>query len=279
MKNKAVLITIITVLIAALLVGGIVAISNGRHSDGPADNTKPGSEPGSDITVPVVPNGTSEPDETSEESNTPDVPSIPVDSDESDDPDETDPPIETSEVTDPVEVETEPVTDKPEDPGVVIVEPKDPEAEKPVVTGKAEEPVKPVVTDKGEEKKDPEPTGTIVIGGGDPEHEVYDCKTPNHHCDGPETHAYITNLELKGCKYCGSHSCPSFYAVDRWGNTCYTPSECPMYNAHNDPRHYCQTCGKKVGDGSNGTCVTFNVDIICPLCGASVKAWECHTCK
>ena len=96
--------------------------------------------------------------------------------------------------------------------------------------------------------------GGITIGGVD---EDYDCGTAGHHCDGPETHAYILNLEIEGCPYCGSHSCPSFYATDEWGCGCYDPSKCPCYDIHSDPVYYCQDCGKPAGDGSNGTCVQF----------------------
>lgn len=119
----------------------------------------------------------------------------------------------------------------------------------------------------------------VVIGNAPETTAAYSCGASGHHCDGPETHAFISNLELEGCPYCGSHSCPSFYKTDSWGHTCYTPSACPSYNKTSDSAAYCQNCHKISGDGSNGTCATFNVDINCPLCGEFVKAWECHTCK
>ena len=108
---------------------------------------------------------------------------------------------------------------------------------------------------------------------------AYSCGAAGHHCDGPETHAYIMNLELKGCSHCGSHNCPSFYAVDEWGNTCYDPSQCPQYDVHNDPVHYCQKCGKACGDGSNGTCVQFVSVCHCPNCGKHVDRRTCHSCE
>lgn len=122
-----------------------------------------------------------------------------------------------------------------------------------------------------------EETGGITIGGGSTEN--YSCGCANHHCDGPETHAYIQNLELEGCPYCGSHSCASFYATDEWGHTCYNPSKCPSYDIKKDPCYYCQTCGKKCGDGSNGTCVQFVNACECPNCGKYVDSWTCHTCN
>lgn len=116
----------------------------------------------------------------------------------------------------------------------------------------------------------------INIGGS--QQPTYNCNTENHHCDGPETHAYITNLELKGCPLCGSHSCPSFYALDEWGHTCYNVTKCPKYDVTKDPVFYCQICGKRNGDGTNGTCVQFVNDAYCPNCNQFVKANTCHTC-
>lgn len=121
-------------------------------------------------------------------------------------------------------------------------------------------------------------SGGIQIGGGD-KPTKYSCGSPKHHCDSPETHAYILNLESKGCPYCGSHSCPSFYGVDKWGNAGYFPKLCPKYDIKKDPVYYCQTCGRKTGDGKNGTCVQFVNDCNCPNCGKFVKARTCHTCK
>ena len=164
--------------------------------------------------------------------------------------------------------------------GLTPVEPDmtEPDTSETAPTGTAEpEPVQPETpvalpaVDEDDSKHD-----GIVIGGGKIE---YDCGTEGHHCDGPETHAYILNLELKGCKYCGSHSCPSFYAVDEWGNTCYAPSHCPEYDIHKDPVYYCQKCGKACGDGSGDTCVQFINACACPNCAEYVDSWTCHTCK
>ena len=147
------------------------------------------------------------------------------------DPDVTDPEIPTIGIEDSTKpTDPEPTVDPavipddgsgltPEDPKPT--EPTEPKPTEPTET-KPAEPEKPTEPPVVEDDDDDE--GGITIGGGT---VPYDCGTEGHHCDGPETHAYILNLELKGCKYCGSHSCPSFYAVDEWGNTCYTPSECP----------------------------------------------------
>lgn len=119
--------------------------------------------------------------------------------------------------------------------------------------------------------------GGIVIGGGDTSEPEYDCHTPNHHCKNPESHAFVLNLELEGCPYCGSHSCPSFYGTDEWGNAGLFPKLCPKYDIHKDPVEYCQVCGRKNGNGDNNTCQKFIVDATCPICGKLVKANECHT--
>ena len=121
-------------------------------------------------------------------------------------------------------------------------------------------------------------SGGIVIGDPTPT-QTYSCGVSGHHCTGPETHSFICELEQKGCEYCGSHSCPSFYAVDEWGQGCYTPSKCPKYDILADPVWYCQICHKPCGDGRNGTCVQFVIDCTCPNCGEQVIAWTCHYCK
>lgn len=120
--------------------------------------------------------------------------------------------------------------------------------------------------------------GGIVIGGSE-QPKPYSCGVKGHHCEASETHAYILNLELDGCEYCGSHNCPSFYGTDEWGNAGLFPKLCPKYDIHKDPVYYCQTCGKKCGDGSGGTCVQFVNSAGCPNCGEWVEGWKCHTCK
>lgn len=197
------------------------------------------------------------------------------------DPDVTDPKISipTIGTEDPTQpTEPEPTIDPEEIPddgsGITPEEPKPTEPTEPKPT--EAKPVDPEKPTQPSVEEDDDDDGGINIGGGA---APYDCGTDGHHCNGPETHAYILNLEMKGCKYCGSHSCPSFYAVDEWGNTCYTPSECPAYDVHDDPVHYCQKCGKACGDGTNGTCVQYVNACNCPSCGEHVDSWTCHTCK
>jgi len=194
-------------------------------------------------------------------------------------------PSESSEPTEETTDESKKTT-KDEEPSVIEPDGKGltPVEEKKSEQGKQEKQPEKEATEvaKPVEQSDPpkqdEPSsGGIVIGGNTP--EPYDCGTPGHHCDGPETHAYVLNLELDGCPYCGKHDCPSFYATDEWGQTCYTPSKCPNYDIHSDPVYYCQKCGKPCGDGSNGTCAEYNIDIDCPICGKHVEAWTCHSCE
>ena len=142
-------------------------------------------------------------------------------------------------------------------------------------TGKADEPAQPATPAEPEQPGD---EGGIQIGGDTPA-AAYSCGVKNHHCPNAEFHAGLLNREAEGCPYCGSHSCPSFYALDEWGNTMLDITLCPDYKEKSDPLKYCQDCGKKVGDGSGGTCAQFISDINCPLCGEHVKAWTCHTCK
>ena len=131
--------------------------------------------------------------------------------------------------------ETEPVITEPkQDAKLQTEKPKDQKKETPSAeTGKVE-------------------NDGIVIGDPTPT-QTYSCSVAGYHCTGVETHSYICELEQKGCEYCGSHSCPSFYAVDEWGQGCYTPSKCPEYDIHADPVWYCQTCHNLCGDGKSGT--------------------------
>lgn len=116
-----------------------------------------------------------------------------------------------------------------------------------------------------------------IIDNGNDSVKEYSCGGKGHHCDSKETHEFIVSLEKKGCPYCESHSCKSFYTYDEWGNACYDPTKCESYSAKEDPCEYCQECGKKVGDGSGNTCVRFTVDINCPDCGKRVTAKTCHS--
>lgn len=128
------------------------------------------------------------------------------------------------------------------------------------------------------DSKAEENTGGIQIGGIE-NNEEYSCGAENHHCKTAENHAYLSNLELEGCPYCGSHSCPSFYAVNEWGFPRCDPTKCPEYNSQKNPIEYCQICGKKIGSGQNGTCTQYINACDCPFCGEHVESRTCHTCK
>ena len=244
----------VALVVVPILMAAIIWGIAGRDSEQPVTQPSTGTTPSIQIGVPTDPDVTD--------------PEIPI------------PTIGTEEPTQPTE--PEPTVDPEEIPddgsGITPEEPEPTEPTEPKPTEPTEtkpvEPEKP--TEPPVEEDDDDEEGGISIGGGV---APYDCGTEGHHCDGPETHTYILNLELKGCKYCGSHSCPSFYAVDEWGNTCYTPSKCPAYDVHDDPVHYCQKCSKACGDGTNGTCVQYVSACDCPSCGEHVDSWTCHTCK
>ena len=160
---------------------------------------------------------------------------------------------------------------KLEEPEIVTQKPS---SQKPKPQTSTVKPAEPVT-----QKPSPNSQGTqsgILEDGNDSVNE-YSCDSAKHHCDSKETHNFIVSLEQKGCPYCGSHSCKSFYAVDEWGNACYDPIKCESYSEKNDPCVYCQECGKKCGTGSNGTCIRFTVDTTCPECGKKVSGKTCHS--
>ena len=131
--------------------------------------------------------------------------------------------------------ETDDETEEISDDGSLLTL-EEPEVEEPdngnVLQGDAGTPASP--SEESTPPDDGNGGGGISIGGGST--EPYNCGAANHHCDGPETHAFIQNLEIEGCPFCGSHSCPSFCATDAWGYTCYTPSVCPSYDIHRGVR-------------------------------------------
>ena len=204
-----------------------------------------------------------------------------------------DEPIETENVTETeTEVETI-VADIPEDTETAeivditevdpenIITPEETTAESETTSVKETEKAKE--TAKAETVKSAETTsssGSVIIGGGETTQKTtYSCGVAGHHCQNEAAHAHICNLEIEGCPYCGSHSCKSFYATDEWGQSQYTPSLCPKYNIKNDPTEYCQDCGKKLGDGTNGTCVQYVNACYCTSCGKWVESFTCHSCN
>ena len=245
MKNSKLFRTLALFLIPIVLIVALCFFIAGNHGKD-ADPTTPTTAPSIHVSGPTDPsNGNEDP-------TIPTVPEIP---------------------TTPDELPDDDTILTPEDPTIPPQTPTEPSKPDDSIPVTPETPVQPPeVNDDNEDNNQ----GGITIGGSVTE---YSCGTAGHHCDGPETHAYIQNLELKGCPNCGSHSCPSFYAVDEWGNTCYTPSECPNYDIHKDPVYYCQECGKACGDGTNGTCVQFVTGCNCPNCGKAVDSRTCHSCK
>lgn len=129
-----------------------------------------------------------------------------------------------------------------------------------------------------EPAKEPENNngGGIQIGGNAPVEEAYNCGCANHHCQNEEFHAALLNRELEGCPYCGSHSCPSFYAVNEWGYTMYDATLCPKYNVQQDSAKICPDCGRPMWSPDNPTgCFRYLQDTQCE-CGEFVPGNTCH---
>ena len=125
-------------------------------------------------------------------------------------------------------------------------------------------------------KEETENNGGISIGGNAPVEEAYDCGCANHHCQNADFHASLINRELEGCPYCGSHSCPSFYAVNEWGYTKYDATLCPKYNADKDDALVCPDCGRSMWSPDNPTgCFRYLQDTQCE-CGELVPGNTCH---
>ena len=165
--------------------------------------------------------------------------------------------------------------EKLEDDGVGLLKPEveADEAAKSETTGEKAKEANKVITEQPV-SKDEGQTGGITIGGG--EAAAYSCGDANHHCENAEYHAYIKNLELDGCPYCGSHSCISFYVTNEWGYTEYTPSKCPAYDKQKDNTEVCPRCGLAYWSADNpGGCFSYLQDTVCE-CGETVKGNTCH---
>lgn len=177
--------------------------------------------------------------------------------------------------------DTSETTENTTEKDVTVIKLEEPTTEKTTTTQKSTQQTTTVKT--AEPVTQSNPAGTSqgssyeVIDNGNDSVDEYSCGSKGHHCDSKETHNFIVSLEQKGCPYCGSHSCKSFYTYDEWGNACYDPTKCESYSVKSDPCEYCQECGKKVGTGSGDTCVRFTVDTKCPECGKSVKGKTCHS--
>lgn len=108
----------------------------------------------------------------------------------------------------------------------------------------------------------------------------YSCGFERHTCGSESTHNNFMEELARGCEYCGKSDCDSFFVVDP--QTLFTKidcTKCPEYDIHKDPCYYCQRCGLPcVGESGDTICHWFICDMICDICGASVKAYECHEC-
>ncbi|MBR2300801.1 MAG: InlB B-repeat-containing protein, partial [Bacteroidaceae bacterium] len=80
----------------------------------------------------------------------------------------------------------------------------------------------------------------------------------------------------EGCRYCGSHNCPTFY---EYTNGKCDVTHCPEYDVTKDPDEYCQTCHLPYGDGP-GYCDKhlLGYDKTCERCNQFVPGGSCHHC-
>ena len=267
-KNSKILMGIIAGVIVCAVIGVIILTGGGAantESNGPdlRDPTAEVNVPSPDVPLPSTPDfDLADPGHSNGQMPTPDfildVGGNPGNGDENNTP------------IQPGATPLEPIP-RPSDPPITFPSPTPTPADDDDTVQTPAKPIEPALPEQPSD-------GGVIIGGDDHDHAPYSCNTKNHKCDSAITHAFVTNLEIEGCTYCGSHSCPSFYGTDQWGNGGLYPKLCPKYNIKSDPVHTCQDCGKKTGDGSNGTCAQFVNADNCPNCGKHVPSWTCHTC-
>ena len=138
------------------------------------------------------------------------------------------------------------------------------------VTSKANPNLKAAVTVTVKEKNNGGQTAASSKPSNNQNTEpAYKCGFPNHLCKSEGQHNYTVRCEQEGCSFCGSHTCKSIYTQ--------VLTDCPKYSEKKDPTIYCQVCGKKKGDGYNGTCEWFLQACNCPDCGKWVEALTCHS--
>ena len=83
-----------------------------------------------------------------------------------------------------------------------------------------------------------------------------------------------SSVSVVECQYCHETPCPT-----GGGRNCSLYSEDQGSTPGVQPG-YCQYCGKKEWDGTNGTCLRYwgGGDHNCPNCGVLVPVNTCHTC-
>ena len=108
----------------------------------------------------------------------------------------------------------------------------------------------------------------------------YTCGFEKHTCTSDDQHEWFMGELADGCVVCGSSECPSFFTVNP--QTLFIHMDitaCPMYDIHNDPQFYCQTCGlPTTGKSGETICLTCIAPTHCPYCKAGMEVGKCHHC-
>ncbi len=126
-----------------------------------------------------------------------------------------------------------------------------------------------------------ESDGTVITTYSDgTSSSNYSCGVSWHQCISAAKHTYSERMLSIGCPHCGCNdlSCGYFY----WGSDgsiSINSTGCSKYDITKDEMYYCQTCGKKVGNGTGGTCAKYLYDGTCDYCGGERYALVCHSCS
>lgn len=255
--------TLTAVVAAILIVCAVSAIALVRCADAEesTDISTEISEP-SDVDESAV----SEPSDASEAEESLADPSEPSESsveDVSKAPEETSTPAETSKVEEPSQ------PDEPSEPKDTSTTPS--EVVKPNEESKVEE------TSKEEEKEviHGDTPVEIVVDGKEHTVETYEeAKTllTLEDFDSAEK-GYVIVLEVRGVKLTFVANGDGTFVNTETGRN---RSAQQVYDSYIS--QWCSYCGKRAGDGTNGTCVRKLIDVDCSRCGEFCKMLECHTC-
>lgn len=153
------------------------------------------------------------------------------------------------------------------------------EEKPPVTTSKSTPPATTTTQNKNNNANNSDSNRVTVVQMADPETGIsWDGKSPIIYTypdgsTGTEKRVGAIYEQVPGmidtidpCLSCGNSVCPG------WKD----PTCCPNYIPYDGK---CKQCGKKEGNGTNGTCVQWLMGAVdCPNCGVHVEVRTCHTC-